>query len=197
MKLSIITTFFSLTSLQFSHAQQLSEECTIVAVSDVLTENFVEDDNYEETLFVCHREGINDLFINLPTAEKEHMKKLIDDGELVINESTILKNKDVIIEGNKIISLGILPWSLGRRTPKKRRRPEQGNKPILAVKVTDVNGLSHPDNAATIGDNIFGTLGDPVNLKSQMFACSFGQLNIVTEYTQDISEHELAMVSSK
>ncbi len=30
-----------------------------------------------------------------------------------------------------------------------------------------------------MGDNVFGTVNDPVNLKSQMSACSMGTLNII------------------
>ena len=50
---------------------------------------------------------------------------------------------------------------------------------VLVVRVTDVNGLVYPHDAETMSDKVFGTKGDPVNLKSQMAACSFGKLNIM------------------
>lgn len=50
-----------------------------------------------------------------------------------------------------------------------------GDKYMLVVKVTDVNGLARSESAAQIGDNFFN---DSVNMKSQFFDCSFGQLNL-------------------
>ena len=54
-----------------------------------------------------------------------------------------------------------------------------GNKPMLVVKVTDVNGLAQDETPAVISDDVFGTSGDTVNLKSQMNACSMGRLTII------------------
>jgi len=67
-----------------------------------------------------------------------------------------------------------LPEQAGRRLAVTK-----GEKPILFVRVTDVNGLVYPHSAAVMGDNVFGTLGDPVNLKSQLFDCSHGQLEVI------------------
>eukprot|EP00546_Thalassionema_frauenfeldii_P009624 CAMPEP_0178912114 /NCGR_PEP_ID=MMETSP0786-20121207/10078_1 /TAXON_ID=186022 /ORGANISM="Thalassionema frauenfeldii, Strain CCMP 1798" /LENGTH=568 /DNA_ID=CAMNT_0020584651 /DNA_START=624 /DNA_END=2327 /DNA_ORIENTATION=+ len=60
-----------------------------------------------------------------------------------------------------------------------RKLSEQGDKPILVVKVTDSAGRARTESSAQIGDDIFGTLNDPVNLASQMRACSFNKLNII------------------
>ena len=54
-----------------------------------------------------------------------------------------------------------------------------GPKPILVVKVTDKNGLAVSESTATISDDVFGTSGDPVNLKSQLDACSMGRLTVI------------------
>jgi len=190
MKPSIII-IFSLGILSLSYAvQTLSENCKIVATSDTRIDIFDDnheaidmfDENHEHTVFRCDGDGFSYGF-ELPTAENQHMQQLLDTGRLIINESTLLKKADVIVEGNTIMSLGAQPWSFARNEPQERRRSEEGDKLILAVKVIDVNGLAHPDSPTTISDNIFGTNGDPVNLKSQMFACSFGKLNIVNEYS--------------
>lgn len=50
---------------------------------------------------------------------------------------------------------------------------------MLVVKVTDSVGKARSENATVISDNVFGTSGDPVNLKSQLYNCSWGQLNII------------------
>merc|ERR1719253_1280637 len=70
-------------------------------------------------------------------------------------------------------------WNNGNRNNFFDRRSLQtgygnhvGEKPILVVRVTDSGGLVRPESAAQISDDIFGTTGDPVNLKSQLGACS-------------------------
>jgi hypothetical protein len=56
--------------------------------------------------------------------------------------------------------------------------------------VTDSDGKVVEENATEISDDIFGTHGDPLNLKSQMFDCSFGQLNVTPGDIDD--PHEAA-----
>jgi len=57
-----------------------------------------------------------------------------------------------------------------------------GDTPILAVRVTDKYGRSVSEDAANVSSNIFGTDAghvDTVNLKSQLEACSFGQVQVL------------------
>eukprot|EP00804_Cyclotella_cryptica_P000316 CCRYP_010238-RA/>CCRYP_010238-RA protein AED:0.34 eAED:0.34 QI:894/1/1/1/0.6/0.83/6/180/677 len=61
----------------------------------------------------------------------------------------------------------------------RRLATYQGEKPVLVVKVTDVNGLSHLDSPSVMSDKVFGTSGDTATMKSQFAACSFNKLNIV------------------
>jgi hypothetical protein len=65
-----------------------------------------------------------------------------------------------------------------------------GEKKVLAVRVTDSEGKVHPDDADVISDKIFGSSGDVVNLKSQMSGCSFDKLEISTDYP--MFNHKLA-----
>ena len=110
-------------------------------------------------------------------------------GELVSGES-LLDLPNVVLSMDKKI---VLPPGLEVRvtTPAGANRRKlavvTGNKPILAVKVFDVNNLAHPHTPAQMSDNIFGTNGDPVNLASQLNACSMDQLNIVTDYDSSVS----------
>ena len=53
-----------------------------------------------------------------------------------------------------------------------------GIKNVLAVRVTDINGLSPPESAIEISNDIFGTYGDVVTLKSQLDNCSMNRLTI-------------------
>ncbi|KAL7485157.1 hypothetical protein ACHAW6_010765 [Cyclotella cf. meneghiniana] len=61
----------------------------------------------------------------------------------------------------------------------RRLTSYHGDKPVLVVKVTDVNGLSHPDSPSIMSDKVFGTYGDTATMKSQFAACSFNKLNII------------------
>ena len=54
----------------------------------------------------------------------------------------------------------------------------KGDKSILAVRVTVANGAPSFESGL-LSDSIFGNGRDPVNMKSQFDACSYGKLNIV------------------
>mmetsp|Transcript_25258 Transcript_25258/g.46948 ORF Transcript_25258/g.46948 Transcript_25258/m.46948 type:complete len:682 (-) Transcript_25258:187-2232(-) len=54
-----------------------------------------------------------------------------------------------------------------------------GTRTVLAVRII-ANGGSTTVSSFHVSDEIFGTFRDPVNLKSQMSACSNGALNITT-----------------
>jgi len=67
-----------------------------------------------------------------------------------------------------------------RRLEHEERRAATytGKKPVLIVRVTDVNGKAVPQTAEQISDKFFGTQGDLENMKSQFGSCSFGELDI-------------------
>ena len=54
-----------------------------------------------------------------------------------------------------------------------------GPTPILVVKVTDKNGLAPDELTSVMSDDVFGTSGDTVTLKSQLNACSMGRLTVI------------------
>ena len=58
-----------------------------------------------------------------------------------------------------------------------------GDRKVLAVKVYDVNGLTHPDSSQTMSYKIFGGGGDAVNFKPQIEDCSYGAFTASTDYT--------------
>ena len=67
-----------------------------------------------------------------------------------------------------------------------------GTKKILFVKVTDKNGLAHPDSAQTMSDKIFGTNGDSTTVKDQFDACSFGDMKVTNDYGFSLGNAESA-----
>jgi len=54
-----------------------------------------------------------------------------------------------------------------------------GVKPVLVVKVFDVNNKARSESPMQISDDIFGTNGDPFNARSQLHACSMGRLDFM------------------
>jgi hypothetical protein len=72
---------------------------------------------------------------------------------------------------------GVAP-AFGRRPHRHRQLATvTGIKPVLAVRVIGADN-STTASMVEISDSIFGTAGDPVNLKSQYAACSFNKLNV-------------------
>ena len=118
------------------------------------------------------------------------MNDLLSRGGIVSNESTIKRTNGISFVDSTLTlpPLGIQESSLGNAKHRERKHLV-GDTPILVVRVIDSNGLVHPHDAKTMGDNIFGTLGDQVNLKSQLYACSFGKLKVTTDYSTDIKTH--------
>jgi len=53
-----------------------------------------------------------------------------------------------------------------------------GVRHTLVVEVYDVNGKARSESPERISDDIFGTNGDAVNLRTQMSACSMGRVDI-------------------
>jgi hypothetical protein len=63
-----------------------------------------------------------------------------------------------------------------------------GIKTILVVKVKDSDGRARSESLAQISDDVFGSFGNSMTLKSQMSACSFDQLDIIPGLLPDGSD---------
>ena len=70
---------------------------------------------------------------------------------------------------------GLLRWRKLRSRQKSRKLAVTGRKKMLVVRA-DAKDHSTTADMATLSNNIFGTAGDTVTLKSQYDACSYGQL---------------------
>ena len=121
-------------------------------------------------------------------SQMKNIKAMIARGSIVPGKSRMglgpnnNPNKPIFLGDDFDPKAGIRknPHPLFDRDLEERRRLDLfDDKPILVVKVYDVNGLARTESEAQIGDDIFGTLGDPVNLKSQLFDCSHEQLNVI------------------
>ena len=159
-------------------------ECVILARADLRFDG-VESEDFECVLDSLDAPGGVKGFsvpIDITETQKTFLKNKIKNGDLVSDQSTLIFDEGFQISDEGVhVPKGKPNLSLGNKKNKKSGRHlaiVTGDKPILAVKVYDVNGLSRTESSAQISDDIFGTNGDPVNLKSQMSACSFNKLNI-------------------
>lgn len=166
-----------------------------------------------EEEFVCELESGKTVPIKGTDEQLNTMKSLLHSGELISAETTIGIADDFITnDGDSSVYLPAGDIVLKPKTmdiPARRKMLKggvdahhfvshkhdrdlvtfEGVKSFIAVRVTDSAGRVHPDSASMISDNIFGTAGDPVNLKSQMAACSFNKFRITNTYSVNISDH--------
>ncbi len=166
-----------------------ASDCVIQAVAALAIDPQAQTDDDE--FFECEldpsdADGISGISvpIELDNDQKKGLKDKLRRGDLVSDESTILfKNSGIKIGNGKVLVPPGHQIALGKRKRNKNNERRlaivTGTKPILVVRVTDSVGKVVPFSAAQVGDDIFGTNGDPVNLKSQMHDCSFGQLDII------------------
>lgn len=161
--------------------------CTIM-VSTLLA---LEPDGQQEEQFDCMLDepggmkGMSGQIVPI-IAEKSQSKQLLHllkRGEVVPGKSSLaIAGAQIASNGGVALPPGLDIAANVRQNEKERtgrKLSKQGDKPILVVKVTDSAGRARTESSAQIGDDIFGTLSDPVNLASQMKACSFEKLNII------------------
>jgi len=165
-----------------------ASECTIMVASDIrILEGaweYLEEDSFECEMDPEDMDMESGQFLPLRTspAQLAYLNKMLKDGDLIPGESQLVHGDNVVFNSDGLyVPPGLDIETHVRRNVNKRRKLANtiGIKPILVVKVTDSGGLARDETPALIGDDIFGTITDPVNLASQMKACSFGQLDIV------------------
>ena len=159
--------------------------CVIQAVSEIRIDptDGVEDMRFECEMNAEDMGGVGGLVrsISGTAAQMSELVDLLNKGIITSGETLLGHSAGLPFDGESIfVPPGLQIADAVRQGPKGRRLAVvTGNKPILVVKVTDMNGLARTESVSVISDDVFGTISDPVNLKSQMAACSFGQLNVI------------------
>lgn len=172
------------------HRRQLnpvkSSSCTLLLRADLLINPGSDkvDHGFECEMDSADMNGISNLSLPIQASDsqKKKLKALLESGDYKSGEASLKLNSETKISSNHLF----LPPGLQIVLEKKPSHPHSGRKlaivtgvkPILVVKVKDVNGLERSETPAQIGDNVFGTNGDPVNLKSQLYDCSMTKLNV-------------------
>ena len=178
-----------------------AKECTIIVQLQLSLD---EDDGVESESFDCvldaiDADGVDGLNVPIDVTKQQRiiLKRLFKSGNIVSDESTLKMEP-----GFKLSKYGVhIPankdkFNFGKKKGGKgntrRLAMVTGVKPILVVRVTDSAGLVSSESATLISDNIFGTSGDTMTLKSQMYDCSFGQLNITAGLPTNPDPNEVA-----
>ena len=160
--------------------------CTVLMRSDLLIDpgSGQEDLSFECEMDADDMNGVPNLSLpmNASAEQKLKLKNLFTEGggRHVYGEST-LKITGATLNDDELFLPPGLEIALEKKPKQNKKRNlavVTGNKPILVVKVTDSTGLARAESPAQIGDDVFGTNGDPVNLKSQLYGCSMGKLTI-------------------
>jgi hypothetical protein len=166
-------------------------ECTIqVAVFLEINPGSMGQDDIS---FECEMDGA-DTGLTVPIKatkeQKKEFKKMLDNGKLIPGKSTLSHGRGVPFNDSGLFIPPGLEISKsvgkGKKNGLNKRNGRRlatnsmiGQKPILAVRVVDVNGKTHPHDVTTMSNNIFGNGVDNNTLKSVLEDCSMGKLEIV------------------
>ena len=180
----IISLFSSAHTLRTSKRMRTpsAQECTIVVRSDLRLDD-VDSDTFECILDPSDANGIEGMSVPIRVTDEqsEVMKQRLANGELVSNVSTLTMNAGFkVSDEGVLVPIDMENFEFGTREGENGRRlaTVTGLKPILVVKVRDSEGRARSESLSQISDDIFGSFEDSMTLKSQMSACSFGQLQI-------------------
>ena len=156
--------------------------------------------------FICELSTGIDVPIQGTSDQLVELRTLLGNGELISAHSSVAvetitsSNMEMESNGqgqgglknNGIVSLPPGNIQLINTNNKGRKLSSNNNenmylgiKHALLVRVTDSNGLAVKEDAKTISDKFFGTYGDKVNTVSQFDACSFGKLQLTSNYGTD------------
>ena len=170
-----------------------SNECTIVV------QEYLRFDNVIDVSFECildPRDAGGDENMAVPIRLSDEQKLVLqtkfENGELQSQSSTLMLGQDMLISNEGVfIPVARNSFGIGKRQSNnglhigeggsnngRNLSITEGDKPFLVVKVTDSQGRKRNESTDQISDDIFGTDGDNMTLKSQMNDCSFGKFKI-------------------
>mmetsp|Transcript_17060 Transcript_17060/g.25378 ORF Transcript_17060/g.25378 Transcript_17060/m.25378 type:complete len:617 (-) Transcript_17060:192-2042(-) len=113
-----------------------------------------------------------------PDGAQEDFIRRFKNGELKSGKSTLKKNGAYFDEDGNLVLPNLDNLEIGEsneNTDERRLATVVGDKEMLAIRVVAPDATT-TSSESEISDSWFGTHGDPVNLKSQYAACSYGQL---------------------
>jgi hypothetical protein len=162
-----------------------SNECTIVVQQSLRFDN-VRDVSFECILDPSDAGGDENMSVPIRVSDEQKLvlQTKFENGELQSQSSTLMLNQDMQIS-NEGVFIPVTRNSFGIGTRKgtsyngRNLSIAEGDKPVLVVKVTDSDGRKRHESTDQISADVFGTYGDNMTLKSQMYDCSFGKFRII------------------
>ncbi len=170
-----------------------ANDCTIV-VRDTLGPEFEVDDMSFECILDPIDSG-SDVELRVPIHATDRQKKILEimfeSGDIISEVSTLQLDSQMQIsrKGGIFLPASRDTFAIGGKSNHNSRHlaTTKGDKHVLVVKVIDSEGRMLQESTDQISDDIFGTFGDQMTLKSQMEACSYGSMNIISGLND---EHE-------
>jgi hypothetical protein len=134
----------------------------------------------------CQDNGGSFIPLHLDEVQKNSLRGLAASGKVKYGQSKIdiqgaTMNNDgsITLPNGKDISAKPISNLFGRRN-QRDLQAGTGDKHFLLFRVTDSQGRVHQDTAQDMSNNLFGSYDvDRINLKSQMFACSNENYNVI------------------
>eukprot|EP00957_Ditylum_brightwellii_P209768 15363173-Ditylum_brightwellii.AAC.1 len=120
----------------------------------------------------------------LDDEQKNDLDAQVKRGAVTLGEDQI-ELAGAMMSGNAI-TLPNGKVKVNKSTSKGRKlgtMDKVGLKPILVVRVIDKNGKARPESDDEISSDVFS---DAVNLKSQLSACSYGELTVTNDYSEEL-----------
>jgi len=174
--------------------RSLKEEiCTFMMREDLMELSTLEKGvGHDEPNYECERNDGTTLPLIMDKAQQQLLTMMVEDGNVIPGEATFESLGATVTSNGLVVQHGVEInfEKKSERTSRNRRKlvTKSGDTYYLVVRVIDINGLAHPHSTVTMSDNMFGTINDPVNMKSQIYDCSAGALNIVPGYPDSATE---------
>ena len=179
------TIFYPFSKLRSRDLQELKfdEECTAF-----ITVQY--DGETSNQSLVC--ETPSGMMYEIPEADDSFITENFEKGPFVSGETVItFSGRPLLNKSANTISSSIQDLVLTKKKNLRKGGPfgaaTTGDRTVLIVRVIALDASITADEAA-LSDDVFGTHGDPVNLKTQFSKCSQGQLNFIPAVRTGITD---------
>jgi len=128
---------------------------------------------------------------------KELLLAKAESGEIVSGVTTIFEENAVVKGSELVIPTGSKPNYRSKQGKMRRNlSTSTGEKKVLVVRII-VNDSQTGITKAELSDEIFGTSGDPFNLKVGYDQCSYGKMTIVLTIDPSVVEQQSNPITEK
>ena len=161
-----------------------SSECTILVQDFIRLDNHGNDISFECNLDPLDAEGSAHTIVPLRISDQQQqiLTAMFHNGDYVSDSSTLILDEAMQISFEGVfIPPDRTTFNFNKNVNNDSRRHlsrREGDKAFLVVKVTDSEGRKRSESTDQISDDIFGTFGDQMTLKSQMEACSYDKFGV-------------------